>query len=162
MKLKLLTFAMLATVSANVLAADVINHKSPYCGCCGEWTKHMEENGFTVEEKLHDDMNAIKRDLGIKNEQLYSCHTAEINGYVFEGHIPAEDIKAFLENPPRNAKGLTVPGMPMGSPGMEYGDKKTATRSTPLTKKAKFSNTAATKVTTSNKKAQQTNCWAFS
>lgn len=52
MKLKLLTFAMLATVSANVLAADVINHKSPYCGCCGEWTKHMEENGFTVEEKI--------------------------------------------------------------------------------------------------------------
>lgn len=84
----------------------------------------MEENGFTVEEKLHDDMNAIKRDLGIKNERLYSCHTAEINGYVFEGHIPAEDIKAFLKNPPRNAKGLTVPGMPMGSPGMEYGDKK--------------------------------------
>ncbi|HHF0540380.1 TPA: DUF411 domain-containing protein [Vibrio alginolyticus] len=124
MKLKLLTFAMLATVSANVLAADVINHKSPYCGCCGEWTKHMEENGFTVEEKLHDDMNAIKRDLGIKNEQLYSCHTAEINGYLFEGHIPAEDIKAFLKNPPRNAKGLSVPGMPIGSPGMEYGDKK--------------------------------------
>ena len=84
----------------------------------------MEENGFTVEEKLHDDMNAIKSDLGLKNEQLYSCHTAEIDGYVFEGHIPADDIKAFLENPPRNAKGLTVPGMPMGSPGMEYGDKK--------------------------------------
>lgn len=118
MKLKLLTFTMLAATSANVLAADVINHKSPYCGCCGEWTKHMEENGFTVEEKLHDDMNAIKRDLGIKNEQLYSCHTAEINGYVFEGHIPADDIKAFLENPPRNAKGLAVPGMPMGSPGI--------------------------------------------
>lgn len=124
MKLKLLTFTMLAATSANVLAADVINHKSPYCGCCGEWTKHMEENGFTVEEKLHDDMNAIKSDLGLKNEQLYSCHTAEIDGYVFEGHIPADDIKAFLENPPRNAKGLTVPGMPMGSPGMEYGDKK--------------------------------------
>ncbi|MFM2613286.1 DUF411 domain-containing protein, partial [Vibrio campbellii] len=52
MKLKLLTFTMLAATSANVLAADVINHKSPYCGCCGEWTKHMEENGFTVEEKL--------------------------------------------------------------------------------------------------------------
>lgn len=95
MKLKLLTFTMLAATSANVLAADVINHKSPYCGCCGEWTKHMEENGFTVEEKLHDDMNAIKSDLGLKNEQLYSCHTAEIDGYVFEGHIPADDIKAF-------------------------------------------------------------------
>ncbi|WP_330927375.1 DUF411 domain-containing protein [Candidatus Sororendozoicomonas aggregata] len=84
----------------------------------------MEANGFTVKEKPHDNMDAIKRHLGITNQQLHSCHTAEIDGYVFEGHIPADDIKAFLENPPRNAKGLTVPGMPMGSPGMEYGNKK--------------------------------------
>ncbi|EGR0037343.1 DUF411 domain-containing protein [Vibrio vulnificus] len=124
MKLKTLTLMLLTGLSANVLAADVINHKSPYCGCCGEWTKHMEENGFTVKEELHEDMNTVKQKLGLKNDQLYSCHTAEINGFVFEGHIPAEDIKAFLENPPRNAKGLVVPGMPMGSPGMEYGDKK--------------------------------------
>ncbi|EMQ2878086.1 DUF411 domain-containing protein [Vibrio navarrensis] len=124
MKLKTLTLMLLAGMSANVLAADVINHKSPYCGCCGDWTKHMEEAGFTVKEALHDDMNSVKQKLGLKNEQLYSCHTAEIEGYVFEGHIPADDIKAFLANPPRNAKGLAVPGMPMGSPGMEYGDKK--------------------------------------
>ncbi|EHI9300577.1 DUF411 domain-containing protein [Vibrio vulnificus] len=124
MKLKTLTLMLLAGMSANVLAADVINHKSPYCGCCGDWTKHMEEAGFTVKEELHDDMNSVKQKLGLKNEQLYSCHTAEIEGYVFEGHIPADDIKAFLENPPHNAKGLAVPGMPMGSPGMEYGDKK--------------------------------------
>ncbi|EHZ2652069.1 DUF411 domain-containing protein [Vibrio vulnificus] len=124
MKLKTLTLMLLAGMSANVLAADVINHKSPYCGCCGDWTKHMEEAGFTVKEELHDDMISVKQKLGLKNEQLYSCHTAEIEGYVFEGHIPADDIKAFLENPPRNAKGLAVPGMPMGSPGMEYGDKK--------------------------------------
>ncbi|MBG0760881.1 copper amine oxidase [Vibrio cidicii] len=124
MKLKTLTLMLLAGMSANILAADVINHKSPYCGCCGDWTKHMEEAGFAVKEALHDDMNSVKQKLGLKNEQLYSCHTAEIEGYVFEGHIPADDIKAFLENPPRNAKGLAVPGMPMGSPGMEYGDKK--------------------------------------
>ncbi|MDF2154927.1 DUF411 domain-containing protein [Vibrio sp. CAU 1672] len=124
MKLKCVILTMLATTSANVLAADVINHKSPYCGCCGEWTKHMEENGFTVKEKHHEDMNAIKRQLGLTNTQLYSCHTAEIDGYLFEGHIPAQDIKAFLANPPRNAKGLAVPGMPMGSPGMEYGEKR--------------------------------------
>ena len=78
---------------------------------------------FDVTEKLHDDMNPIKQKLGVTQE-LASCHTAEIDGYVFEGHIPAEDVKAFLENPPRNAIGLAVPGMPMGSPGMEYGDKK--------------------------------------
>ncbi|EED25649.1 CopG protein [Vibrio sp. 16] len=83
----------------------------------------MQEAGFNVEEKLHENMNPIKQNLGVKPE-LASCHTAEINGFVFEGHIPADDIKAFLDNPPKNAKGLAVPGMPMGSPGMEYGDKK--------------------------------------
>ncbi|MCW8335338.1 DUF411 domain-containing protein [Vibrio paucivorans] len=125
MKLKSMTIVLAATASANALAADVINHKSPYCGCCGEWTKHMEDAGFSVEEKLHENMNPIKQKLGITPE-LASCHTAEINGYVFEGHIPADDIKAFLENPPKNAVGLSVPGMPMGSPGMEYGNEKDA------------------------------------
>ncbi|MDC5704589.1 DUF411 domain-containing protein [Vibrio europaeus] len=123
MNRKALTLATLALLSGQALAADVINHKSPYCGCCTEWTKHMQDAGFDVNEKLHENMNPIKQKLGITPE-LASCHTAEINGYVFEGHIPAEDIKAFLENPPRNAKGLTVPGMPMGSPGMEYGNEK--------------------------------------
>ena len=125
MKTQVISFASLLLLSGHALAADVINHKSPYCGCCTEWTKHMQEAGFTVEEKLHDDMNPIKQKLGIK-PQLSSCHTAEINGFVFEGHVPAQDIKAFLENPPKNAKGLAVPGMPMGSPGMEYGNEKDA------------------------------------
>lgn len=125
MKTQVISFASLLLLSGHVLAADVLNHKSPYCGCCTEWTKHMQEAGFTVEEKLHDDMNPIKQKLGIK-PQLASCHTAEINGFVFEGHVPAKDIKAFLENPPKNAKGLAVPGMPMGSPGMEYGNEKDA------------------------------------
>lgn len=125
MKTQVISFASLLLLSGHVLAADVLNHKSPYCGCCTEWTKHMQEAGFTVEEKLHDDMNPIKQKLGIK-PQLASCHTAEINGFVFEGHVPAQDIKAFLENPPKNAKGLAVPGMPMGSPGMEYGNEKDA------------------------------------
>lgn len=123
MKRILIALTTLALMSGHVLAADVLNHKSPYCGCCTEWTKHMQEAGFNVEEKLHENMNPIKQKLGVKPE-LASCHTAEINGFVFEGHIPADDIKAFLDNPPKNAKGLAVPGMPMGSPGMEYGDKK--------------------------------------
>ncbi|MDA0146934.1 DUF411 domain-containing protein [Vibrio sp. LaRot3] len=125
MTLKTITLAMLLGTAGTAYAADVINHKSPYCGCCTEWTKHMQEAGFTIEEKLHDDMNAVKKELGL-SPKLASCHTAEIGGYVFEGHIPAEDIKAFLANPPKNAKGLAVPGMPMGSPGMEYGDEKHA------------------------------------
>lgn len=123
MKRKFFALATLTLISGHALATDVLNHKSPYCGCCTEWTKHMQDAGFTVEEKLHENMNPIKQKLGITPE-LASCHTAEINGYVFEGHIPAEDIQAFLENPPRNAKGLAVPGMPMGSPGMEYGNEK--------------------------------------
>lgn len=120
---KVLTITALTFISGQALAANVLNHKSPYCGCCTDWTVHMQEAGFTVTEKLHDNMNAVKQKLGVTPE-LASCHTAEIDGYVFEGHIPADDIKAFLENPPRNAVGLAVPGMPVGSPGMEYGDKK--------------------------------------
>nr|WP_227739180.1 DUF411 domain-containing protein [Vibrio azureus] len=112
------------SMSVNAFTIDVVNHKSPYCGCCGDWSKYMEANGFKVTEKLHDNMNAVKSRLGLNNQNLYSCHTAEIDGYVFEGHVPAEDIKAFLDNPPKGAKGLTVPGMPIGSPGMEHGDKK--------------------------------------
>jgi len=123
MNSKTIALTAIFLLSGNAVATDVLNHKSPYCGCCTEWTKHMQDAGFTVEEKLHENMNPIKQKLGVTPE-LASCHTAEINGYVFEGHIPADDIKAFLENPPKNAKGLAVPGMPMGSPGMEYGDKK--------------------------------------
>lgn len=123
MNKKLFALAALAVLSGQAIATDVLNHKSPYCGCCSDWTKHMQEAGFNVEEKLHDNMNLIKQKLGIRPE-IASCHTAEIDGYVFEGHVPAQDIKAFLANPPRNAQGLAVPGMPMGSPGMEYGDKK--------------------------------------
>ncbi|WP_341660539.1 DUF411 domain-containing protein [Vibrio sp.] len=125
MKNKIVGLAPFLLFSHQVLAADVINHKSPYCGCCTAWTKHMQGEGFTVEEKLHDDMNNIKKELGI-TPQLASCHTAEINGYIFEGHIPAKDIKAFLANPPKGAKGLAVPGMPIGSPGMENGTQKQA------------------------------------
>ncbi|MEZ9233302.1 DUF411 domain-containing protein [Vibrio amylolyticus] len=123
MKLNTLAIVLASSFSANVLAADVINHKSPYCGCCGDWTKHMIEAGYTVKEELHKNMNPIKERFGITPE-LASCHTAEIDGYVFEGHIPAEDITAFLENPPKNAKGLAVPGMPLGSPGMVYGEER--------------------------------------
>ncbi|MYM57817.1 DUF411 domain-containing protein [Vibrio sp. OCN044] len=125
MKINLIALTPLLLLSHQVWAADVINHKSPYCGCCTAWTEHMQEEGFTVKEKLHDNMNDIKKELGI-TPQLASCHTAEIYGYIFEGHIPAKDIKAFLANPPKGAKGLAVPGMPIGSPGMENGAQKQA------------------------------------
>ncbi|CCN85141.1 CopG protein [Vibrio nigripulchritudo SFn27] len=123
MKISHVVFTLGMFGSATAMAAQVVTHKSPYCGCCSEWVKHMEEAGFDVEVKDHKNLNPIKQKLGVSPE-LASCHTAEIEGYVFEGHIPASDIKAFLDNPPKQAVGLAVPGMPLGSPGMEYGDKK--------------------------------------
>ena len=125
MKRLVIPFALLAFFSTSTLAEDVINHKSPYCGCCSEWAKHMQQSGFTVKEVFHQDMAPIKTKLGVPAD-LVSCHSAEINGYVFEGHVPAQDIKTFLASPPKNAKGLAVPGMPMGSPGMDFGEKREA------------------------------------
>ncbi|MCL9773234.1 DUF411 domain-containing protein [Vibrio methylphosphonaticus] len=122
--IKTLTLSM-ALVTGSALATNVLTYKSPYCGCCKEWVTHMEEAGFDVTVEDHKNMTPIKQQLGITPE-LASCHTAVIGEYVFEGHIPAEDIRSFLANPPKNAKGLAVPGMPLGSPGMEYGDKKDA------------------------------------
>lgn len=120
--IKLATLS-LAVFTGSAFATNVLTYKSPYCGCCKDWVTHMEDAGFTVTVEDHKNMNPIKQKLGVKPE-LASCHTAVIGDYVFEGHIPADDIKAFLDNPPKGAKGLAVPGMPVGSPGMEYGDQK--------------------------------------
>jgi hypothetical protein len=97
--------------------------KSATCQCCGKWVSHLEENGFAVETNAADNaaLKAIKRDAGI-SEKLDACHTAKIDGYVIEGHVPASDIKRLVAERP-DAVGLTVPGMPVGSPGMEQGGK---------------------------------------
>ena len=92
-------------------------YKSPSCGCCSQWVRHLQDNGFEVEAINRSDMNGVKSEAGIPR-QLASCHTAVIGGYVIEGHVPATDIKRLLEERP-DVAGLTVPGMPMGSPGME-------------------------------------------
>jgi len=103
-------------------ATEVVVYKSPTCGCCKEWVKHMQANGFTV--VTHDVANIIpyKTVNGVP-ATLGSCHTARVDGYVIEGHVPANDIKRLLkERPP--VVGLSVPGMPNGSPGMEQGGRK--------------------------------------
>lgn len=97
-------------------------HKSPTCGCCGEWVNHMTEAGFIATVHDQESLNPIKSKLGIRPE-VQSCHTGMVNNYVFEGHIPAHIVKQFLKEPPNNAIGLAVPGMPIGSPGMEMGDR---------------------------------------
>ncbi len=91
--------------------------RDPNCGCCGAWVTHVKAAGFSVEVVEIPDVTPLKVKLGVP-DALASCHTAEIGGYVVEGHVPAEAIKRLLAERPQ-AKGLAVPGMPVGSPGME-------------------------------------------
>ena len=96
----------------------LVVHRSPSCGCCMNWVAHMRHAGFKVEVRNVADMGAVKARLGVP-VAMRSCHTAEVGGYFVEGHVPAADIKRLLAERP-DAKGLAVPGMPMGSPGMEH------------------------------------------
>ena len=92
--------------------------KAPTCGCCGEWITHLRQHGFEVEAIDTNEMMAIKAAKGIV-PAMGSCHTAEIGDYFVEGHVPAEAIASFMADAPAGVLGLTVPGMPIGSPGME-------------------------------------------
>ncbi len=110
----------LAALSSTALAAslpEVISYKKPSCGCCGGWAAHMRQAGFKVTEKPVEDMDAIKRRLGVPAAAA-SCHTATVGGYVVEGHVPAASVKRLLAETPKVA-GIAAPGMPAGSPGME-------------------------------------------
>ena len=91
--------------------------KSRTCGCCSKWVEHLRANGFTANVKDVDSTAVYRRQYGVP-QKLQSCHTAMVEGYVIEGHVPAADIQRLLKARPA-AKGLAVPGMPMGSPGME-------------------------------------------
>lgn len=91
--------------------------KSPTCGCCTAWVRHLRESGFRVRTTDVDDVTRTKRELDVPRD-LWSCHTATVDGYVVEGHVPASDLRRLLEERPAVA-GLAVPGMPVGSPGME-------------------------------------------
>lgn len=98
--------------------------RSAGCSCCGSWAAHMEDNGFAVaiEDVASGILARIKRQAGLTPEQS-ACHTARIGGYVIEGHVPAADVERLLAEQP-DAVGLAVPGMPVGSPGMERGGEK--------------------------------------
>ena len=96
-------------------------YKSPTCGCCGAWVDHMKDNGYQVVVHEQQNLQSIKEKAGILPGQG-SCHTAFIDGYAIEGHVPADDVKRLLEERP-DAHGLTVLAMPVGSPGMEMGDR---------------------------------------
>ena len=92
-------------------------HKSATCGCCQLWVDRLRGAGFTVEVRNEDNLNEVKQRVGIPYG-MGSCHTAEVAGYFVEGHVPIEDVQRLLRERP-DAKGITVPGMPAGSPGME-------------------------------------------
>lgn len=121
-------WTLLALLSLTLSAHGEINpttlevYKNPQCGCCGKWVEHIDQAGFETQVTERNDLSQLKAELGI-GSQYQSCHTATNGQYVFEGHVPAQVIKRFLANPPEGALGLAVPGMPVGSPGMEMGDR---------------------------------------
>ncbi len=113
-----LAVLLLATAGPAFAEPDTITvYKSPTCGCCTQWEKHLESHGFQVKSRVVPDVTPVKIENGIPS-RLASCHTAFVAGYVVEGHVPAEDVKRLLREKPAIA-GLAVPGMPIGSPGME-------------------------------------------
>ncbi len=115
-----MTFAVILTFLATVAhATEITVYKSPTCGCCSEWVKHMEANGYSVISNNVEDLDAIKMILGVP-EPFQSCHTAMVDGYIVEGHVPAADVTRMLAEKPK-ATGLAAPGMPAGAPGMEVG-----------------------------------------
>ncbi len=118
----LLSIAVFSFNPSNQVFADnalpeITVYKTPTCGCCGKWVSHLESNGFKVNAINQNDLSSLKQQLGIA-PSLQACHTAKIGNYFVEGHVPASDIKKMLATKP-DIQGITVPGMPMGSPGME-------------------------------------------
>jgi hypothetical protein len=129
--LSVLLFATTPLLAASPWDAPTVEHqgsreitvyRSPTCGCCKGWIDHLRAHGFEVTDVEREDVNPTKQQLGLPQE-LASCHTAVIDGYVIEGHVPADDIKRLVAEKPELA-GLSVPGMPVGPPGMEMGARK--------------------------------------
>ena len=117
------TFAHAAAAAPVARGAHAVDtsrltvYKTPTCGCCNAWVDHMREHGFRVVAIDTADVTPIKDRLGVRPDHA-SCHTATVGGYVLEGHVPAADVRRLLAERPA-VTGLAVPGMPMGSPGME-------------------------------------------
>ena len=124
--LSLLIFTLALSAESSQLNTQMTNplmelivHKTPTCGCCKMWVNHMENNGFAINTQDHQSLLKIKDNLKIE-PQFRSCHTAvSSEGYFFEGHVPSKYINQFLMESNPDAIGLSVPGMPLGSPGME-------------------------------------------
>lgn len=116
LKTLLLTFGVGMATFVNAKPIQMEIWKSPTCGCCNDWIDHMKQNGFEV--KINETGNREAHQKFNIDNKLASCHTAVVDGYVVEGHVPADDVKRLLAEKP-DAVGLTAPGMPVGSPGMD-------------------------------------------
>lgn len=114
--------ALLALAAEPPIATPMTVYKTKTCGCCAKWVDHLRANGFTVNVKEVEGTEEIRRQSGVP-DNLASCHTGVIAGYAIEGHVPAAEVRRLLKEKPK-AKGIAVPGMPMGSPGMEQGPRK--------------------------------------
>ena len=117
--------AIPATACARPARAAELNiYKSPSCGCCGAWVDHVKASGIKAVVHEMEDVTPLAKKLGVPDD-LRSCHTAAVDGYFVEGHVPAADIRKLLAERPK-VRGIAVPGMPIGSPGMEQGDRRDA------------------------------------
>lgn len=120
----ILALPLLHGLAAQAAVANVHVYKNPSCGCCTAWVEHLKAAGFAVEVTETEDTASVRKRYGMP-ERLAGCHTGVVQGYVLEGHVPAADVKRLLAAKPQ-AIGLAVPGMPVGSPGMEYGARRDA------------------------------------
>lgn len=116
--------ALISLVAVPAVAADVEVAKTPGCGCCEAWADHLRADGFDVSVRETDALDRLHRLAGVP-EGLDGCHIAQVEGYVVSGHVPAADVRRLLTERP-DAVGLSVPGMPVGSPGMEIGESRDA------------------------------------
>lgn len=114
----LLGIVAISLPAAQAFAEEMTMYKSPGCACCSSWADTLKTAGFTVVEKKVEDMDVIKGQYGV-SDKLSSCHTAIVDGYIIEGHVPAADVQRLLKEKPEGVLGLTAPGMPQQSPGMQ-------------------------------------------
>ena len=113
-------FTALAACTTAAQASSYVMYRDPGCGCCEKWAGHIEANmKHDVETRNSQNMTAVK-DTNVIPQDLRSCHTMIVDGYIIEGHVPAKEIARLLREKPDNIRGLAVAGMPVGSPGMEY------------------------------------------
>jgi hypothetical protein len=124
MSLRAFSLAVAITAVSCAAPPEMTVYKTPTCGCCGKWVEHMRANGFRVEVADVQNTAVYREKYGVP-EKLRSCHTAVVNGYAIEGHVPASDVQRLLKTKPK-VKGIAVPGMPIGSPGMEQGNTRQA------------------------------------